>query len=736
MKALKFLSSILLISTFTFIGCNKDDEFVNPADLEPVITGVTPSEGNIGSEIVISGSNFGEGATVVVGSETSINVTVNSANSIKAIVPEGVPFNALLPVTVKNTGGKQTAFADAFTALAGTPVVSSVSPSEGIIGTEITITGSNFDEGATVLVGGVVSSSVVVVSQTSITAIVPDGIEVNVSLPVIVRNPNNEEGILTDAFLADHPVVENVNPAEGSIGTELTIKGSNFDATAKIFVDGIEITTFEITDANTIYALVPEGITTKSLVSISVVNENTGDGILADAYTAIDPVLSYVNSATKPSGNLGSTVIIEGRAFGDIQGPSGKILFSDGAGGTVEAIIASAEDWTDKFIVTTVPSGAEDGPITVVTSVGTSNELPFMVTQNAAFSPSTINWTATTALPVAVSGHTAQYVPVDVSGVEKQFVLITGGKNSDPIALDQALYGEINADGTISSWVSTTALPSALAYHKSIAATPYNSKVDGSGYLYSLGGINASNEVVSTVSFAPINTDGSLGTWNSTTSLPQPLHSFGAIIFRGAIYISGGATTGNVPTDKVYKAVIQPNGQIGDWKELTSLPSARAYHGFVSFGPFLYAVGGDEGTVDPETGNGSKIVNVDYIKINLRSGDLDNTAWTANANALQKERSKHTLLAAGGNLFVSSGLYSAANTGSSENSYAVINSDGSVETFGGATGSNTLLSTGGANLFNQAGLSYIDANGVAHIMIIGGDDVNTPGTKVDNVLYY
>lgn len=736
MKTLKFLSLILLISTFTFVGCNKDDDPVNPADLEPLITGVTPSEGNIGSEIIISGNNFGEGATVMVGSETSTNVTVSSANSIKAIIPEGVPFNTLLPVTVKNTGGKQTAFADAFTALAGTPVVSSVSPSEGIIGTEISITGSNFDEGATVLVGGVVSSSVVVGSQTSITAIVPDGIEVNVLLPVTVRNPNNEEGTLTDAFLADHPVVESITPAEGSIGTEIAIKGSNFDATAKVFVDGIEVTTFEVTDANTIYALVPEGITTKSLVNVSVVNPNTGDGILTDAYTAIDPVLSYVNSATKPSGNLGSTVIIEGNAFGDIQGPSGKVLFSDAAGNPVEAVIASAEDWTDKFIVTTVPQDAEDGPITVVTSVGTSNELPFNVTQNAAFSPSDINWTETTSLPVAVSGHTAQFVPVDASGVEKQFVLVTGGKNSEPVALDQALSGEINADGTIASWVSTTALPNPLAYHKSVAATPYNSKVDGSGYLYVLGGVNTSDEVVNRVSFSPINTDGSLGTWNSTTSLPQPLHSFGVSIFRGAIYIAGGATTGNVPTDKVYKAVIQPDGKLGDWKELTSLPSARAYHGFVNFGPFLYAVGGDEGTVDPGTGDGSKLVNVDYIKINLRTGDLDNTAWTANANSLQKARSKHTLVAAGGNLFVSSGLYSAANTGSSENAYAVINSDGSVEAFAGATGSNTIQSVINANLFNQAGLSYIDANGVARIMIIGGDNLKNPGSKVNNVIFY
>jgi hypothetical protein len=59
-----------------------------------------------------------------------------------------------------------------------------------------------------------------------------------------------------------------------------------------------------------------------------------------------------------------------------------------------------------------------------------------------------------------------------------------------------------------------------------------------------------------------------------------------------------------------------------------------------------------------------------------------------------------------------------------------------VGTFNGATGSNTLLSQGGANLFNQAAISYIDGGGVAHVMVLGGDNVNTPGSKRNTVLFY
>jgi hypothetical protein len=135
------------------------------------------------------------------------------------------------------------------------------------------------------------------------------------------------------------------------------------------------------------------------------------------------------------------------------------------------------------------------------------------------------------------------------------------------------------------------------------------------------------------------------------------------------------------------------------------------------------------------TQNDTKLATVAIARINLRSGLLQN-GWSISGSTLQKSRSKHVALAAGGSLFVSSGLYAAAGTGSSENTYAPINADGTLESFAGATGSNTLLSTGGVNLFNPRGITYVDSNGVAHVMILGGDDVNNPGAKSAKVIFY
>ena len=534
------------------------------------------------------------------------------------------------------------------------------------------------------------------------------------------------------------PRIDNVEPQEGTVGTELTITGANFQSGANVFVGNKASGNVEVTSGSIIYAKVPSGIPGNVLLSVTVINPGGGEHVLQEAFTAIDPELHFINSATKPSGNIGSTAIIEGRAFGDIQG-EGKILFSDGEGGTIEAIISDEDDWTDEFIITTVPNGTKDGPVLVQTEIGTSNEIDFMVTEAATFSPSTINWTLTTPLPVGVSGHKSVSFPIESGdNITNRFVHVLGGRDENGTSLNQALVGKINIDGTISSWANTTALSSGLSFHASVVATPFNSKIEGDGFVYVLGGTGSDGAPVSTVSFAALNNDGTLQVWNTTTPLPQALHSAGAVLFRNTIYVAGGATTGNSPVANVYSANINENGQLDGWVALHSLPTALAYHGLASFGGYLYVVGGETGTAEPDAE--TQVAPTDevyYSRINLRTSEIND--WTSNPNTIQKARSKHSTLVLGGSVFVTSGLYSGLSAGvpgSSENIYANINSDGTIEGFNGATGSNTLFSAGGSNLFNQSGISYIDADGVAHVMIIGGARYGAPDTKLDNVLFY
>lgn len=450
------------------------------------------------------------------------------------------------------------------------------------------------------------------------------------------------------------------------------------------------------------------------------------------------PVVTAVNGATLPAAPIGSTVIIEGSNFGATQG-SGQVLFSTGSG-TVAAVIASATNWSNGFIVTTVPAGTVTGIVVVQTSGGTSTPVVFTVTSSAAFSPSTVTWTGTSQLPVALSGHAVAFAELRSTSTTR--VIYTLGGEDDSNTLQTAVYYSIvGATGTLGTWTTTTALPTALAFHQAVVATPANSKITALGYVYVLGGETDAlgAQVVSTIYRGTIAADGSISAWTAAAPLPAPLHSFGAAIFLGNLYVWGGATTNNVPVATVYRSTIDAAGALGTWNTETALPSARAYIGSGSFAGYLYSFGGNTGTIAPNDASvtsSTSTAEVAYAQIDLRSRDITTAGWTVNPSALSKARMKHTAVVAGGNVLITGGLYSGASTGSSEESYAQLNADGTTGSFQGATGSNTINALGGGNVFNHAAVGYSDGNGAFHVAVVAGDDVSTPGTKHSTVFIY
>src|SRR5260370_38029760 len=100
-----------------------------------------------------------------------------------------------------------------------------------------------------------------------------------------------------------------------------------------------------------------------------------------------------------------------------------------------------------------------------------------------------------------------------------------------------------------------------------------------------------------------------------------------------------------------------------------------------------------------------------------------------------KARIEHATLAAGGALLTSSGVYGGS-AGSSENSYATLSANGTVSSWQGATGTNPIATVAGYSLYNQAALSFADATGVGHVIILGGADRATPGKASAAVIYY
>jgi hypothetical protein len=120
-------------------------------------------------------------------------------------VPTGKSYARLYANVYNGTTTSVARFDDAFLSigftynavLAPPPVLLSVSPNAGPIagGTNITIAGNNFQNGATVRIGGVAATNVNVVSSTSITAMTPPTSTAG-PVSIVVTNPDTQSGTL------------------------------------------------------------------------------------------------------------------------------------------------------------------------------------------------------------------------------------------------------------------------------------------------------------------------------------------------------------------------------------------------------------------------------------------------------------------------------------------------------------------------------------------------------------
>jgi len=184
-------------------------------------------------------------------------------------------------------------------------------------------------------------------------------------------------------------------------------------------------------------------------------------------------------------------------------------------------------------------------------------------------------WTTDTSLPDVLAYSQAI--------VTSNRVYLLGGRNGGGY-VSTVYTAPINADGTLGTWTTDTSLPDVLAYSQAIVT---------SNRVYLLGGRNGGG-YVSTVYTAPINADGTLGTWTTDTSLPDVLASSQAIVTSNRVYLLGGRNGGGY-VSTVYTAPINADGTLGTWTTDTSLPDALAYSQAIVTSNRVYLLGGRNG---------------------------------------------------------------------------------------------------------------------------------------------
>lgn len=165
------------------------------------------------------------------------------------------------------------------------------------------------------------------------------------------------------------------------------------------------------------------------------------------------------------------------------------------------------------------------------------------------------------------------------------YLYVLGGAISDN-PFDVVEYAPINSDGSLGVWNSTTSFVTARWGPRSVV---YN------GFLYLLGGGigYTTSSSFSDVQYASINADGTLGTWNSTTPFTGGRRVHNSIVHNGYVYVSGGRVEVGGQYDDVQYAPINADGTLGTWSYATSFPDAtKDGHSSTVHNGYLYVTGG------------------------------------------------------------------------------------------------------------------------------------------------
>ncbi|MBL0211438.1 MAG: IPT/TIG domain-containing protein [Holophagaceae bacterium] len=330
----------------------------------PVISGFAPLQAVPGAPVTITGSNL-ENATVKFNGITA-TVSSNTSTQVVAAVPGGATSGF---ISVTTAGGTATSIAT-FTVLPPSPGITGFSPTSGLVGAAVSITGTHLTGATAVSFNGTNAPSFTVGSSTQITATVPLGAT---SGPIAVTTPGGTATSSTSFIVAvPAPTITGFNPTSGVVGTSVAVSGTNFSGASAVTFNGIAAS-FTIEDSTQLTATVPA--TASGPITVTTPG---GTATSASSFTVTVPAPA-ITGFSPASGSVGSIVVITGTNF---SGASAVAFNSVSAPFTINS---------PSQITATVPA-TTSGPIAVTTSGGTAvSSSSFIVTPPAptiaGFSP-------------------------------------------------------------------------------------------------------------------------------------------------------------------------------------------------------------------------------------------------------------------------------------------------------------------------------------------------------------
>jgi phosphoserine phosphatase len=283
----------------------------------PTLSAISPTNGPVqgGTRITLTGTNLVQGATVTIGGVPAF--AVNVVNSTTATAVTNSNTAGVRDVRLINPDTQGVTLTQAYT-FDPAPELTAAAPRTGTTagGTSVTLTGTGFLPGCTVLFGQDAATQVTINSPTELTAVSPARAEGVVTLTA--RNPDGQFAVLPRAFrFVAPPTLTALTPTSGDIagGTLVRLTGTNFAPGAAVSFGGVPSTEVTYVSATELTALAPP----HPRGAVDVVVDSSGAAVtLAAAFTYTRAAPSLVQLApTSGAIEGGTTLTLTGSGFAD-----------------------------------------------------------------------------------------------------------------------------------------------------------------------------------------------------------------------------------------------------------------------------------------------------------------------------------------------------------------------------------------------------------------------------------
>jgi hypothetical protein len=158
--------------------------------------------------------------------------------------------------------------------------------------------------------------------------------------------------------------------------------------------------------------------------------------------------------------------------------------------------------------------------------------------------------------------------------------------NFDAIA--SSYFAQLESNGSVGAWEPTTSYPIPTNSQSCVAALSFVYCIGGAN---ETGGLSAAAALSSSDWYAPLGSSG-IGTWSKTTPFPANLYLPSCFESSGFVYCVGGEDSGGNSVGTSYFAPLSADG-IGNWTQTTTYPVQASGDACAVSSSVVYCVGGE-----------------------------------------------------------------------------------------------------------------------------------------------